>query len=233
MQIVMKFLPRVITEKLKRFMLWRYRKFLAGKTVEEVFTGIYEKGVWGTKNIRSGGGSTVEHTIEIIQLLPGLFKRYQIKSILDLPCGDFSWMQNMELSAIQYIGGDIVEQLIKRNIENYAQPNRSFTKLDIVKDPLPVGIDLILCRDCFVHLSNQHIRQSIDNIRSSGARYLLVTSFTKTTENTDILTGEWRRINMELPPFNLKPIEILNERCPEADGKFADKSLLLIDLHAR
>lgn len=38
-----------------------------------------------------------------------MLKKYSIKSILDIPCGDFSWMKKIELDGIEYIGADIVK----------------------------------------------------------------------------------------------------------------------------
>ena len=225
----MKYLPQGLSDILKRFMRNRYRQSLSGKTVEQVFTAIYERGVWGTKDNKSGGGSTTEQTREIIQELPKLFQRYKIRSVLDLPCGDFTWMQQVDLSSITYIGGDIVESIINENTARFPSKNKHFQKLDIISDELP-RVDLLLCRDCFIHLSQAHILQSLENILRSEIKYLLVTSFTDTPTNVDIITGEWRRVNMELAPFQLQPIAVINERCTVDDGKFADKSLLLIDL---
>jgi hypothetical protein len=55
---------------------------------------------------------------------------------------------------------------------------------------------------------------------------LLTTTFTEHPQNQDILTGQWREINLELEPFSLpKPLLPVNEECTEADGKYADKSL--------
>jgi hypothetical protein len=45
-------------------------------------------------------------------------------------------------------------------------------------------------------------------------------------QNLDITTGDWRIINLEKAPFNLpEPIKIINEKCTEANGSYADKSL--------
>lgn len=64
----------------------------------------------------------------------------------------------------------------------------------------------------------------------SKFKYLLVTSFIGIEENNDIITGEWRPLNMEINPFNLKPVQIINEKYLDEKGKHSDKSLLLIEL---
>jgi hypothetical protein len=44
--------------------------------------------------------------------------------------------------------------------------------LDLVRDPLPRA-DAVLCRDCLIHLSLEEGRRAPENIRRSGAAYLL------------------------------------------------------------
>ena len=40
------------------------------------------------------------------------------------------------------------------------------------------------------------------------------------------MTGDWRPLNLERPPFNLPaPALLLNEGCTEGGDTFADKSL--------
>lgn len=40
----------------------------------------------------------------------------------------------------------------------------------------------------------------------------MATTFPALKANKDITTGEWRMINLELPPFNLpKPLLVINE----------------------
>jgi hypothetical protein len=54
----------------------------------------------------------------------------------------------------------------------------------------------------------------------------MTTTFTECEENVDIVTGDWRIINLQIPPFSLpEPVLILNEECTEGDGTYADKSL--------
>lgn len=71
---------------------------------------------------------------------------------------------------------------------------------DITVNPLPTA-DLILCRDCLVHLSFAHIDAALANFRASGARWLLTTTFPMIEENVDCEDGDWRALNLTLPPF--------------------------------
>ena len=198
-------------------------------SVTTVFKDIYQKNAWHDDESVSGTGSNLKQTQEIINQLPVIFKQYTIHSILDLPCGDYNWMKHVDLSAINYIGGDIVPEIIENNNQQYANSSVSFVELNLITDKLP-DVDLVFCRDCLVHLSIAQIKDALQNIKKSNAKYLLTTSFTKTKLNRDIVTGDWRPINLEITPFNLKPIYTLIEKCTEFDGMYKDKSLILLEL---
>lgn len=197
-------------------------------SLENIFTSIYNHhSGWGSTESKSGVGSELKSTRRLRQELSFLFLKYKINSILDVPCGDFNWFSQMDLNDIEYVGGDIVEDLIESNRFNF--PNFEFLHIDITKDDL-VKSDLVLTRDCFVHLSNNNILKSIENIKNSGSKYLLTTSFTKFCDNADIEDGGWREINLMIEPFNLKPIYLINEMCVEAYPTSTDKCMLLFDL---
>jgi glycosyltransferase involved in cell wall biosynthesis len=163
----------------------------------------------------------------IAQQLPTLIKNLNIKSFLDAPCGDWYWMQHLNLAVEQYIGIDIVDDLIKKNNEKFSSTSIKFSKINIIHDPLP-KVDLIFSRDCLVHLNFHDALQTIANFKSSAAKYLLTTTFTKRDANHDLI-GEsafWRPLNLQLPPFNFPPPQLLiNEQCSEGAGGFTDKSL--------
>jgi hypothetical protein len=86
--------------------------------------------------------------------------------------------------------------------------------------------DLILCRDCLVHLSYEDALAALGNMRASQSTWLLTTTFTGQDMNWDIVTGEWRTINLERPPFDFPvPIALLDEECPHENGAYRDKML--------
>lgn len=188
--------------------------------VEQVFTTVYNNNWWWTGETCSGCGSNLYQTQLIRQEIPRIVKKYTIKSILDIPCGDFHWMQYVNLD-IPYIGADIVKELVISNQKKYHDKQRKFMHLDVITDNLPYA-DLILCRDCFVHLSYAQIWQALRNMKRSGAKYLLATSYSETKANTDISAGSWRPLNLMVAPFNFSnPIYIFNE------GYERDKCLVM------
>lgn len=220
------------------FLMDIYRKFrkkrkleIDGLSTEEVFSKIHKENYWVYGESVSGTGSDINQTNVIISELGNLFQDYEIKSILDAPCGDFNWMEQVNMDGISYVGIDIVEDLVTLNKENYKhKAGVEFRTGNIITDDLP-KVDLILCRDCLVHFSYADIQKTLSNFKRSGAKYLLTTSFIAHTTNQDIQTGYWRPINLNKLPFSLPiPIKTINEKCTEGGKKHKDKSLVLFGL---
>ena len=88
--------------------------------------------------------------------------------------------------------------------------------------------DAILCRDLLTHLSFGEAMAVLRNFKRSGATWLLTTTFTGPRPNRDTSGGDWRTLNLTLAPFCFPaPLRLLNERCTEGGGQYADKSLAL------
>lgn len=170
---------------------------------KELFTKYYRNNSWQGKESVSGPGSDYEQTKFLIPELQIMLKDFKIKSILDVPCGDFNWMKQIDLHGIKYIGGDIVDELIIRNNKKYKSKNVVFESIDIVNDALPKA-DMVMVRDCLVHLPTEDVFKALNNIRNSGSKYIFTTNFLwKALENNkDIPVGGWRRLNLREKPFN-------------------------------
>ncbi len=232
-KIYMNFIPynRNLKQILSR-LLYKNRVFN-----KIIFQRIYKKDLFNKVQIqdrsesKSGPGSSLIQTKELIHHLPLFFKNYSVKSMLDIPCGDFYWMQKINLNGINYTGGDIVPEIIKNNFKHTTN-SIQFKKIDILNDRLP-KVDLILCRDLFVHLTNEQIFRALKNIRASDSKYLLLTSYKSRLINKDITEiGQWRTLNMEVAPFFLdQKIDEIFENCSEGNMAFKDKYLLMFEIN--
>jgi len=202
------------------------RLFSPGQSAKQKFSDIYRHNVFGGVESRSGGGSSLEQTAAIRAAIPALLRELGVKTMIDAPCGDFFWMQHTELGVDRYIGIDIVEELIARDQQQFGSGSRQFLCLNIIDDMVPPA-DLIFSRDCLVHLNFDQATKALRNFQRSGAKYLLTTTFTDRAHNVDLVGNDiWRTLNLERAPFNLpKPLRLINERCTEGDGGYADKSL--------
>jgi len=187
------------------------RTIILGDDPAQKFATIYEMHYWEDDQSRSGAGSNLYATERIRKALPGLFAKYEIRSVLDVPCGDFFWFKEMTLDLDSYIGADIVVPLIASVAEKYTSPTRSFRVMDLTKDVLPDS-DLILVRDCFIHLSFELIFAALRNITRSNISYLLTTHYGEVTRNVDRETGCWHAVNLCAPPFNFPPaLELIDD----------------------
>jgi len=134
-------------------------------------------------------------------------------------------MAGVDLGGARYVGVDIVPALVAADRERHGGPGREFLVRDLVRDDLPAA-DLVLCRDCLVHLSGRDALAAVANLRRSGSRLLLATTFPELRANRDIVTGQWRPLNLRLPPFGFpEPLRLLAEDPPEGAGGHPDKSL--------
>ena len=167
----------------------------------EVFALAYATQAWGSAESLSGHGSEREATTALRSYLPELFKRLDVKIFLDAPCGDWNWMQLVDLAGIDYVGIDVVPNVIASNRERFARPGVRFVLADLTKDPLPCA-DLVLCRDCLVHLSFRDIAAVLENFRRSGISWLLVSNSPNIKKNRNQITGlSWRHLNLRHAPF--------------------------------
>jgi predicted TPR repeat methyltransferase len=223
--------PTALADRsLRRLQRSMQSRLYGDRYMEHIFTRFQERNHWGNTESLSGSGSNMVQTEEVRKRLPSLLKEFNIKTMLDIPCGDFHWMKEVPLYLDQYIGADIVSALVSSNSERYANDRRIFVTLDVTKNNLP-KVDLVFCRDCLVHLSTAHIADALRNIKASGAEYLLTTTFTERERNREIVTGGWRPLNLQLAPFAFpSPIVMINEECFQDGGRFRDKCLALWSL---
>jgi SAM-dependent methyltransferase len=176
----------------------------------EVFSTAYDTRGWGSTESGSGTASELRATEVIRSELTDLLRRLDIKSLLDAPCGDWNWMQHIDLGDTSYIGADIVPSVIEANTERYERPGVSFMTADLTQDELPLT-EAVMCRCCLVHVSYADAAAMLANFRRTGATWLLVSDYPGVTKNRDQPTSRrWRRLNMQMPPFNFpEPIETM------------------------
>ena len=134
---------------LRKIFISRFiQKYLNQNFVRKlIFYSIYKTNHWNkykkiNKNnlLVSGPGSIPGslQTKNIIDNLDSFIKKYNIQSILDMPCGDFSWMQDLikKNNSIIYTGYDIVEDIISYNSKKYSKNNVCFFCKDIINEKI-------------------------------------------------------------------------------------------------
>jgi hypothetical protein len=203
------------------------------KKLEGVFTSVYQENRWGDNSSVSGPGSSLEQTSIIREKLLDLIRNYKIRSITDAPCGDFFWMKevlkNETCNIDSYTGIDIVEDLIMKNQRKYGSDKIGFIHADLTRDIVPKA-DLIICRDCFLHLSYRNIYNILNNFKLSGADYILASSYNRhKNSNVYKFSVEGMAINLEVFPFMIKNrLVSINEDYHGQNEMYNDKSLNFI-----
>jgi len=177
----------------------------------DVFTHIYTAGIWGKGDgtFYSGPGSDLVASGAYIDAVKQFIKGRQIRSIVDLGCGDFRVGANIVTPDISYHGVDVVQPLIAHNQSTYGAPNITFSCRDAIREPLP-DAELCLIREVFQHLSNRQIAAILTRCR--GFRYVIVTEKVAspdrfTVANADSTHGPNMRadlgsgVMLDRPPF--------------------------------
>ena len=132
--------------------------------MENIFTNIYDKNIWGNG---SGSGSNVsKDTLKYIQLLESIInnKEYDIKTICDIGCGDWNFSQFINFTDKEYLGIDCVKSVIENNIKKYENQNIKFAHKIVNDDYIPKGYDLIIIKDVIQHWVDEDILNYLNQI---------------------------------------------------------------------
>lgn len=180
------------------------------EAIESVFEFYAAAGHWLDRNnpeSLSGPGSTLKYTTSFRDAFEGFLERYNCRSLLDAPCGDFNWMKLVRFPPnLRYYGGDVSSTLTNMNRIRHQGGQRLFFQINLISEALPEA-DAWLCRDCLFHLSLEHATSVLKNALDSKFRHYLISSHYNDT-NFEIVTGEFRELNLMKPPFRFpRPIE--------------------------
>lgn len=182
----------------------------------ETFRTIFHTNRWRNQQTVSGPGSTLNATRLVRAVLPGVLADLGVKTIVDAPCGDDHWMPHLEYPFDDYLGVDIVPEIIERLQSEAASTTRRYMVGDITTDVLPTA-DALLCRDCLVHLPFELGLRAVSNWKKAGFKYVIVTTYPDLAHE-DIRIGRWRPLNMQAPPFGFPaPLTVIRERPPQRD----------------
>jgi hypothetical protein len=124
----------------------------------------YENG-WrgGLPETPCGSGSKLSNTTEQRKWIPEVIHKYDIKSIADIGAGDLNWIKHTHLpSDIEYQAYDLVPRAPE------------VRKFDLIHQ-IPPKVDLIMCLWVLNHMPYDHCKQALDNLKASGAKYLMMT----------------------------------------------------------
>lgn len=176
---------------------------------EKVFSKIYSSGTWDGSGF-SLSGSQVEVTQEYIEYLQNFLKKNDIRSVVDLGCGDWAFSRYIDWAGIEYLGIDVVPSVVERNQRLFSEPNITFMYADGLNMDLPES-DLFLCKDVFQHPPNAAIVTILE--QAGKYKYCLITNYIDlycgSRNNKDIKLGYYHPIDLSKPPFSFKGLKAL------------------------
>lgn len=190
------------------------------RSTESVFTEIYQKGIWGSRdNLYSGTGSRGTAADQYVSTVTQFIKANGVSSVVDLGCGDFVIGHRIAEACDRYTGVDIVKLVVDDNNRRHGSDKVSFLHLNIIEDELP-DADLCLVRQVLQHLSNTQIQRILTKLRKY--RFVIITEhYPAPAEfkrpNLDKAHGSGTRVTMgsavclDQPPFEVGPLDLLLE----------------------
>lgn len=164
-----------------------------------------------------------------LRLLSSVIQRFNLQSMLDVPCRDVNWQfGSWEIDSLPvYVGAVSSVVQMKANQRRFQhQANKHFYMWDLT-DPIPRyavfgelhRFDLLNMRDALHHMSNSSLLQAADNIRKSQISFIMASSYTPHDE---------RIIDLQAAPFNFpSPMHCL------ADPRHARALLCVYDVRMR
>jgi SAM-dependent methyltransferase len=219
---------RIVRAVSSRWQKWQKAGYYKRLSVSEAFSAIYRSHAWGSIEDRpfcSGDGSIREEAVgPYCAMIRDFIAANNIRRVVDLGCGDFAVGSRFVDPAVDYVGIDVVPDLIRYNQEHFAVPGVEFRCMNIIEDELPPG-DLCLVRQVLQHLSNAQIQQTLKSLRRY--RYVIATEHVYAgaglRHNRDKPQGPGTRIPrrsgvfLESSPFNC-PAKLVLE-VPLADNQ--------------
>ena len=143
-----------------------------------IFTQTYKENKWGSSESRSGPGSNLAYTEGIRRIIVELIDE-GVETIWDCSCGDWNWMKEISDRLPNYVGNDIVEELIGVNSEKFGSDRVKFRCGDMVSGLKELGdssIDLILCRHTLEHLPTDYSIEVVREIRRVAKKALITSN---------------------------------------------------------
>jgi SAM-dependent methyltransferase len=215
-----KFIPNPFVNRYRRLRS-SLKNSRFGKDNAAVFDKIYVSGAWGADgrtDLYSGPGSYEESVEDYVEFVREFISKYQLRSIVEIGCGDFSIASRYAAMVDSYLGVDVSSIVVDRNAKRYGSETINFVQADASKTDLPAS-DLCIIRQVLQHLDNETIAAMLRRTRAH--RFVLVTEHLPSQErlrraNENKRTGPDTRLHfgsgvyVELPPFDCRAETVLS-----------------------
>src|SRR5438552_55588 len=164
-----------------------------------VFEHIYRNDLW---HGGSGPGSLPSVNRPYIRFLHSFLRHNEIRSVVDLGCGDWQFSRRIAWGDARYLGLDVVPHVMEQNRLRYGRPTVEFAVSPADARDVPAA-DLLIIKDVFQHLCNEKVSAYLKIFPKF--MYVLVTNCSQKSRqlmNTDIADGGFRPVDLRLAPFS-------------------------------
>lgn len=171
-----------------------------------IFEHIYRNDLW---HGGSGPGSLPSVNRPYVRFLHSFLRHNQIRTVVDLGCGDWQFSRGIDWGEARYLGLDVVPQVLEKNRRRYGRGAVEFDVSPADARDVPAA-DLLLVKDVFQHICNEKVAAYVREF--PRFKYVLVTNCIQKSRhlmNTDIADGGFRPVDLRLPPFSMPMASVL------------------------
>jgi hypothetical protein len=193
--------------------------------MEDFFTHVYEQKIWGDNNDNeyrgsSGGGSVIKYNEDTyVPFLKKYIMNNNIKSVVDLGCGDFKCGNLIyDDLDILYTGYDTYKKIIDYNLKQNSLPKYSFIHLDFYnKKESIINSDLCILKDVLQHWKLDEIYTFLDYlIENKLFKYILICNCCYQTEDNPNNNDRSTPLSSNFFPLKkYKPVKLYNYHTKE------------------
>ena len=165
---------------------------------------------WGDHSRGSGPGSEPDYTAGYRAFLATFLRENNIRSVLDLGCGNWRSTQLIDWTGINYFGIDFIHKIVARNRRIHGTANIKFAQGDVRAFDIPT-VDLVIAKDVLQHWPTAEVVSFLGRLRESSAQMALLVNCANDDEqprNRDIALGLFRPIHLNDPPFSSQLEEV-------------------------
>jgi len=205
----------IVKASLAARLIRRARRIRANRSNWDIFSNVCERRLSGAGEnsaspFYSGIGSYDPSVKDYIELVRNFIEKHNIRSVIEIGCGDFAVASQYSGNCQSYIGVDVVKSLVDYNQKKFGSSRVRFLYADASK--VKIGpCDMCIVRQVLQHLSNKDIARIFGNVT---AKYILVTEHLPapdkiTSYNMDKKAGGDIRVPngsgvfIDKPPFSL------------------------------
>lgn len=198
----------------------------------EAFWDWYKPGEGG-----SGPGSSAAYTERFRAWLQAFMREQNVKSVLDFGCGDWSWAKHVDWTGIDYLGMEIIPDVVRGLQMQFARPQTetqsriAFEIIDPRKFELPANyaVDLVICKDVLQHLPSNEVMMLVAKLsRAARHCFWINDRHGQVYDNRDIkVRGAYRSLDLSAPPFSVRGDHVFEfGHRPDKKGVFWQKGML-------